>query len=73
MAKQWPVTKVRGNAILIASNGQRYVIVSAGKDGELDTDWSAEAEIESYTTSSFTDDIVFGNGQFLVWPEGSQD
>jgi general secretion pathway protein G len=68
-----PLVDGWGNSILIASNGQAYVIVSAGKDGELEADWNAEMEIEPHSTSSFTNDIVFGSGQFLIWPEGEQD
>ena len=48
-----------------ASAAQEYRIVSYGKDG---------AESGSYCgmTTSFANDIVLSNGQFIEWPEGAQ-
>ena len=59
-----------GHEFHVYSDGETYVLVSAGKDGELDQDWT-EPE-ERGATTSFNRDIVFGDGQFLSWPEGTQ-
>ena len=40
------------------------------KDGEPDRDWSGE--IDGGPTTNFDADIVFSDGQFVVWPEGTQ-
>ena len=66
-----PVTDGWDNPILYRSDGESYRIVSPGKGGEIDRDWSGE--IEWGATSDFTSDIVFGDGQFVVWPEGTQE
>jgi hypothetical protein len=47
-----------------------YVVISAGKDGALD-----QQELEAYyqgPTNSFNNDIVFSNGSFIQYPEGTQ-
>ncbi len=47
-----------------------YFIVSSGKDGLLDQgnlDYT-----EPVSTTSFNNDIVFSNGEFIQYPEGSQ-
>ena len=47
------------------SNQQHYAIVSNGKDGAAGT--------ETYTeTTSFNDDIIFIDGQFVQYPAGAQ-
>lgn len=46
-------------------NGTSYTLVSLGKDGLQDS-WSGGV------TSSFNCDIVFSDGQFFQWPQGSQ-
>jgi general secretion pathway protein G len=47
-----------------------YAIVSPGKDGQLEqTDFSW---YESGSTRRFDRDIVFGNGRFVLYPEGAQ-
>jgi len=59
-----------GNPILFWSDATSTCrVASYGKDGEPDRDWSGE--IEPHATMEFTADIVFGNGEFLVWPEGN--
>jgi type II secretion system protein G len=45
--------------------GTAYTLVSLGKDGLQDS-WSGGV------TGSFNCDIVFANGQFFQWPQGSQ-
>jgi type II secretion system protein G len=42
-----------------------YNIQSFGKDGAADT-------IGCGTTTDFNDDIMYSNGTFLQWPEGTQ-
>ena len=42
-----------------------YNIRSVGRNGTQDT-------INCGTTTDFNDDIVFSNGTFLQWPEGTQ-
>ena len=46
--------------------GSGYTIRSAGKDGITEGSPSGGA------TKSFDCDIMFVNGQFVQWPEGSQ-
>jgi type II secretion system protein G len=45
--------------------GTEYTVVSLGKDGVPDS-WAGGI------TSSFNCDIVFSNGQFFQWPQGTQ-
>ena len=48
--------------------GNNYNIVSYGRDGA-----SGPTAIGTCgTTTDFNDDIVYANGTFLLWPEGSQ-
>ena len=49
-----------------SSNQQHYAIASYGKNGSIDT-ISTTAE-----TTDFNTDIVFGDGQFLIYPAGAQ-
>jgi type II secretory pathway pseudopilin PulG len=49
---------------------QKYLIVSAGKDGELEHE-----ELSAYSkggTASYNNDIVFSGGEFIQFPEGIQ-
>ncbi len=68
--KELPATDGWGFALRCWSDGQHYRVVSQGKDGQPDQDWSGE--IEESPTSSFESDIVFVDGQFLVYPKGTQ-
>jgi general secretion pathway protein G len=68
--KKLPLVDGWGHGIQVVSDGENYTIVSHGKDGVADRDWSGD--IASHATSSFISDIVFRNGQFVVWPEGTQ-
>ena len=45
--------------------GKNYSLVSLGKDG-IQGSWTGGM------TTSFTCDIVFSNGQFFQWPQGTQ-
>ena len=57
--------------ILFWSDGSSYRIVSNGKDGEMDRDWSQPFETQE--TADPGQDIVFGDGQFLTRPEGMNE
>jgi type II secretion system protein G len=43
----------------------QYNILSRGRNGVLDT-------LSCGTTNDFNDDILFSNGTFIQWPDGSQ-
>jgi type II secretion system protein G len=49
------------------SDLQDYSLGSGGRDGST-PDWSLSPQ----TTTSFDDDIIFFDGQFMVYPEGVQ-
>lgn len=51
------------------SNGERYVIVSPGKNGEVDRDWSQP--VDEDTDTSGTDDVVHSDGFFLAEGPGT--
>jgi type II secretion system protein G len=48
-----------------SANGVNYTITSAAKDGTQGTN-------NGGTTTDFNSDIVFANGQFFQWPQGTQ-
>jgi type II secretion system protein G len=50
----------------LSSDSQQYNIRSLGRDGNVTT-------IVCGTTTNFNDDILYSNGTFLQWPEGSQN
>jgi type II secretion system protein G len=56
-----------GRAFLVASTNQLYTVGSGGKDGGALTLVGSGG-----ATSSFNDAIIFSNGQFVQWPEGTQ-
>jgi hypothetical protein len=58
--------------IMLWSDGQSYRIVSVGRDGHVDRDWKVPDAAGGPTTRPEAD-IVFSDGQFVAWPEGSQD
>lgn len=49
-----------------ASNGNKYALVSTGRDGVSESSFTPGA------FSSFDCDIVYANGAFLAYPEGVQ-
>lgn len=49
------------------SDGRKYTLISYGKDK------TASLPITNSTTNSFDCDIVFSDGMFYQWPEGSQE
>jgi general secretion pathway protein G len=69
--RQLPDVDGWGNTMLAWSDGEHYRIVSPGKDGELERDWSGDLG-DGAATSLYTADIVFFDGQFIAWPEGPQ-
>ena len=48
------------------NTSQAYSIWSAGRDGTT-------AAAVCGTTTNFNDDIIYSNGSFLQWPEGTQN
>ena len=60
-----PLVDAWGNPFTFWCDGEHYRIVSAGRDGVPDTDWTiapATGEV-----SGFDRDIVIGDGQFIQW------
>ena len=55
-----------GNSFAIQSQAERYTIGSGGADGGS-LNWVGGP------TSSFNDAIIFSNGVFAQWPEGTQN
>ena len=54
-----------GRTFLVTSTNTLYTIGSGGKDGGALTGSGG-------ATTSFNDAIIFANGQFTQWPEGTQ-
>ena len=52
-------------AVATSAPGTSYTVASLGKDGYPDS-WTGG------TTGSFNCDIVFSDGQFFQWPQGTQ-
>jgi general secretion pathway protein G len=48
-------------------NNQEYGFRSYGRDG------TAQSPEVCITTTNFNDDIIYANGGFVQWPEGSQN
>jgi type II secretion system protein G len=46
--------------------GNNYNVWSGGRDGQFET------TLNCGTTTDFNNDIVYGDGTFLQWPEGTQ-
>jgi type II secretion system protein G len=65
--KSIPTTDGWNNGWVFASNaaGSQYTISSNAKDGSAGTNNGGQ-------TSDFNCDIVFANGQFFQWPQGTQ-
>jgi general secretion pathway protein G len=69
--RQLPREDGWGNAYQYWSDGTRYRVVSTGKDGRIDQDWSGA--IDPHETTDPAQDIIFGSGEFLAWPEGLKE
>lgn len=54
-----------GRAFAVGSSPVTYTVWSGGSDG-------GSLNYVGGITTSFTDSIVFSNGQFTQWPEGTQ-
>jgi general secretion pathway protein G len=61
-----------GHRLLVRSNEEHYRIVSPGKDGIL-REGADETAHDPGPTTLFVSDIVFEDGVFVVWPEGTQE
>ena len=60
---------MRADDMPSAAYGQGYAIGSGGKDGE----GKLFVEGEGGPTVSFDAAIIMANGQFIQWPEGTQE
>jgi type II secretion system protein G len=65
---QVPVTDGWGNFFYYAlsSDAQAYAIRSNGRNGVV-------GSVNCGTTTNFNDDIIYSNGTFVQWPEGTQN
>ena len=50
----------------LSTDSQAYAIRSRARDGNVGT-------VVCGTTTNFNDDIIYSNGTFLQWPEGTQN
>jgi len=62
-----PTTDGWGNVFVVNSGTTGYTVGSGGKDGGALTVVSGGG-----ATNNFNDAIIFINGQFVQWPEGTQ-
>lgn len=65
-----PLADAWGNRLLYWSDGESYRIASPGWNGTAEQPYADV--VPGTTTNAFDADIVFGDGQFLQWPEGAQ-
>jgi hypothetical protein len=65
---QLPRTDGWENPILYWSDGGSYRILSTGRDGRIDRDWTGK--IDPVASAGRDADIVFGDGRLLAWPSG---
>ena len=64
-----------GQPFLVWSNGEQFVVLSMGADGILDPQTRSGvtgAQARGGATTDPNADIIFANGQFTQWPEGTQ-
>ena len=52
-------------AYAVAGTGNDYAIRSTGRDGSV-------GSVVCGTTTDFNDDIIYSDGTFIQWPEGTQ-
>ena len=62
-----PSTDAWDHSFRIFSDGEHYVIVSAGPNGEVDHDWTPPIDVAPGPHA--TDDIVYADGQFVSSPD----
>ena len=67
---QLPLTDGWENPILYWSDGRSYRILSMGRDGRIDRDWTRT--VEPLASIGHDADIVFGDGGLLAWPLGAK-
>ena len=72
-----PMTDAWGRPFLVWSKVNGYMIIGTGSDGLLDSAYDRADEPSSAYGGggAFTDpesDVIFVNGQFVQWPEGTQ-
>ncbi len=54
------------------SDGERYVLVSAGENSEIDRDWSQPVdESEEEQAAAESDDVVYADGELIAEPSDS--
>jgi len=56
------------NPILYWSDGGSYRVLSMGRDGQIDRDWTRQ--VDPVASAGHDADIVFGDGRLLAWPSG---
>jgi general secretion pathway protein G len=56
-----------GNFVFYDNDTNNYAIISAGRDKKV-----VGMTANCGTTTDFNDDIIYGNGSFIQWPEGTQ-
>jgi hypothetical protein len=56
------------NPILYWSDGGSYRVLSMGRDGRIDRDWTRQ--VDPVASAGHDADIVFGDGRLLAWPSG---
>ena len=61
-----PETDGSGHTFIVSAATGEYTLCSGGKDGGNCTNDAGAA------VQNFNDSITFANGQFVQWPEGSQ-
>ena len=68
--RELPILDGWGRPIMVWTDGENYRVVSAGRDGLVQKDYSiVDADGPTVT---FDSEIVFGDGEFTQWPEGEQ-
>lgn len=73
--RELPQTDGWGERFFVWSTGQQYLLLSAGSDRLLDHDYVATSPDEIVSDGAFhkpEKDLVFANGSFVQWPEGTQ-
>jgi len=61
-----PLVDAWGKPFTFWSDGEHYRIVSAGRDGEAETDWTVAQGTGA--VSGFDRDIVIDDSEFIQWP-----
>ncbi|HSP35948.1 MAG TPA: prepilin-type N-terminal cleavage/methylation domain-containing protein, partial [Thermoanaerobaculia bacterium] len=67
-----PLRFYADQAWAISSPAQAYLIWSAAKDGSTDGSQGWETAPNGGATTNFDNDVIYGNGSFVQYPEGVQ-